>query len=70
MFIQHMGRPVIKKVCAKQESSPRLNSSTRGGDGCGAPFEQNAAPQLTHISYIKFPYIRFGNISTRKVIPE
>lgn len=33
VFIQHMGRPVIKKVCAKQQSSHRANSSTRGVDG-------------------------------------
>lgn len=28
VFIQHMGRPVIKKVCAKQETSRQQNSST------------------------------------------
>lgn len=33
VFTQHMGRPLIKKVCAKKRSSHQPNSSTRGADG-------------------------------------
>lgn len=33
VFIQHMGRPVIKKVCAKQGSSHQVNSSRHGAGG-------------------------------------
>lgn len=50
VFIQHMGRPVIKKVCAKQGSSHQLNSSTRGVDGVF--FSCVFSSSLHHVSHI------------------